>query len=230
MWSLSIEEVFYIGFPLVCLLLRKDGILAPLLALLALSQPFALKAIVGNPIWREKAYLPGMAAIATGVLAAIAAAHIKRNRKWLRMLLIAAGACGVFTDLAFEDNLFHWMGYWIIFLLTISAAALVLGFHLHARAVPGWSLPGTGWLQSYGRLSYEIYLTHAFVVLTVVRIFRMSHTGLRWGLLWFPPTILLAWALGWLVAKYYSAPCEQAMRRRLMSRPREQAPAAIAAN
>lgn len=230
LWSLSIEEVFYIGFPLVCLLLRKDWILAPMLAILALSQPFALRSIVGNDIWREKAYLPGMAAIATGVLAAIVAAHIKRDRKSLQITLIAAGACGVFADLGFEDYLFHWMGFWILFVLMISAASLVLGFHLQARAAREWRLPGTGWLQSCGRLSYEIYLTHSFVVLTVVRIFKASHAGDRWGVLWFAPIIILAWALGWLVARFYSVPCEQALRKRWMPRPREQAAAVIAAN
>jgi len=62
-----------------------------------------------------------------------------------------------------------------------------------------------------------------FVVLTVVRVFKMSHAGDRWGVLWFAPTILLAWALGWLVARFYSMPCEQMLRKRLMPRPREQA-------
>jgi peptidoglycan/LPS O-acetylase OafA/YrhL len=171
-----------------------------------------------------------MAAIATGVLAAIAAAHLKRDLKWLRIALIAAGACGVFADLGFEDYLFHWMGFWILFVLMISAAALILGFHLQARAVPGWSLIGTGWLQSFGRLSYEIYLTHMFVVLTIVRIFRMSHAGDRWGILWFAPTIFLVWVLGWLVARDYSIPCDQAMRKRLMPQTRAKATAVTAAN
>lgn len=216
LWSLSIEEVFYLGFPLVCLLLRKDWILAPALAVLALTQPFALRSIVSNPIWREKAYLPGMAGIAMGVLAAIVASHMTQNRRLLRIALMAVGACGVFADLGFEDQLYHWIGYWVIFLLTISAALLVLGFHLQARAVPGWALRGTGWMQSYGRLSYEIYLTHMFVILTVVRIWRISHAGLRWGVLWYAPAIALAWALGWLVAKYFSTPCEQALRQKLL--------------
>jgi peptidoglycan/LPS O-acetylase OafA/YrhL len=216
LWSLSIEEVFYLGFPLVCLLLRKDWILAPVLALLALSQAPALKSIVGNPIWREKAYLPGMAGIAAGVLAAIVAADLASNKRKLRIALLVFGACGVFADLGFEDNLFHWIGFWVLFLLTISAACLVLGFHLQTRAVPGWSLRGTGWLQSFGRLSYEIYLTHMFVVLAVVRIFKMSHAGIRWGVLWYLPAIGLAWVLGWLVAKYFSGPCERLLRQRLM--------------
>ena len=39
LWSLSIEEVFYLGFPLACLLVRRNAVLVPLLVLLALSLP-----------------------------------------------------------------------------------------------------------------------------------------------------------------------------------------------
>jgi peptidoglycan/LPS O-acetylase OafA/YrhL len=216
LWSLSIEEMFYLGFPLVCLLLRKDWILAPALALLALSQPMALASIVGNPIWKEKASLPGMAGIAMGVLAAIIAAHFQPKGRWSLIALQSFGVCGVFAVLGFESNLWHWIGHGAILLLTFSAACLVLGFHWQARTRPGWSLSGTSWLQSFGRLSYEIYLTHMFVILSVVRIFRISGTGIRWGVLWYPPALALAWVLGWLVAKYFSAPCERFLRRRLM--------------
>ena len=216
LWSLSIEEVFYLGFPLICLTLRKDWLLAPCLAVLALSQPFALAAITHNPIWREKAYLPGMAGIAAGVLAALAAARFHLRSRWPRIALQIGGACGVLAILGFEDNLFPFIRFGVILALTLSTAALVLGFQLQARAVPGWSVIGTGWLQSCGRLSYEIYLTHMFVVLSVVRIFELCHASLRWGLLWYAPTIVLAWALGWLVAKYFSMPCERALRRKLV--------------
>ena len=218
LWSLSIEEVFYLGFPLVCLLLRKDWILAPALALLALSQPMALASIVGNPIWKEKAYLPGMAGIAMGVLAALVAAHYRPKSRWPIFAFLAFGACGVFAVLGFEDNLWHWIGHGAILLLSFSAGCLVLGFHCHTRTQPASSLWGTGWLQSFGRLSYEIYLTHMFVVLSVVRLFKFSGAGIRWGVLWYPPTLVLAWVLGWLVAKYFSAPCERFLRQ-LLTRP-----------
>lgn len=217
LWSLSIEEIFYLGFPLVCLTLRKDWILAPLLAMLALSLPFTLAAIVNNPIWHEKAYLPGMAGIAMGVLAAIVAAHCTPKGRAARIVLQAFGACGLFAVLGFEDNLWHWIGHGAILLLTFSAGCLVLGFHWQARAVAGWRLRGTGWLQSYGRLSYEIYLTHMFIVLSVVRIWKMTNAGFRWGILWYLPAIALPWLLGWLVARYFSSPCERAIRRRWIS-------------
>jgi len=219
LWSLSIEEVFYLGFPIVCLLLRKDWILAPALALLALSQPMAFASIVGNPIWKEKAYLPGMGAIAVGVLGAIVAAHFTLKSRGLLMALQIFGACGVFAVLGFENLLWHWLGNGVILLLTFSAGCLVVGFHWQARMSPQWLLPGSAAFRSFGRLSYEIYLTHIFVVLTLVRIYKGSGTGIRWGILWYPPVFALAWVLGWLVARYFSVHCERALRQRLLSRP-----------
>jgi peptidoglycan/LPS O-acetylase OafA/YrhL len=55
-WSLSIEEVFYLAFPVACLLLGRTRLLAPALALLALSLPVTRAALSAgaNEIWMEK--------------------------------------------------------------------------------------------------------------------------------------------------------------------------------
>lgn len=216
LWSLSIEEVFYLAFPLVCLALRKDRILAPLLAALALTQAAALASIVGNPIWKEKAYLPGMAGIAMGVFTAILAAHVPLRSRLAMQTLEILGAVGIAALLLFEDRLWPYLGNGTMLLLTISAACLVFAFHAHALAAPGWRLPGTVWLQSLGRLSYEIYLTHMFVILAVVRLFKAMGAGVRWGILWYPPALALAWVVGWMVAKAYSTPAEKVLRKKLM--------------
>jgi peptidoglycan/LPS O-acetylase OafA/YrhL len=100
LWSSSIKEVFYIGFPLVCLTLgRSRWLLALSLSVLALSLPLTRAAIVGNEIWLEKAYLPGMAAIAIGVLAAMFAARFPVPRIWLAVLLCSIGLVGIGTVL-----------------------------------------------------------------------------------------------------------------------------------
>lgn len=213
LWSLSIEEVFYLGFPLLCLALPRKRILVPVLGLFALSLPASRAALAGNPIWQEKAYLPGMAGIAMGVLAALAAEAFKARPRWLIPLLRAVGLAGLVAVLCFEHWIWPRLGNGTLLLLTGASACLVLAFHWRAGEGGPRPLPGTGWLRSFGRLSYEIYLTHMFVVWPVVHAFRGSRAGLWWGFLWYLPAVAASWLLGWLVARYFSVPSESALRR-----------------
>jgi peptidoglycan/LPS O-acetylase OafA/YrhL len=210
LWSLSIEEVFYLAFPLVCLTFRKDRVLAPLVGVFALSLPIVHHAL--RDLWREKAYLPGMAGIATGVLGALIAQHWRPKRREALLALVVAGACGVLAILGFEMQLWPLLGESELLLHTFGTLCLLLAFHWQAQGGSAWKIPGTGWMQSFGRLSYEIYLTHMFVVMTLVRIYRSSGSPVWWGVLWYVPALLCTWALGWLVAKYFSMPVERWMR------------------
>jgi len=222
LWSLSVEEVFYIGFPLACLLLRREWLLAPVLAALAVWGPISLATIKHNPIWHEKAYWPGVGAIAVGVLTAMLAARWAPRTMLLPRALLAVGGCGVPGVMLFEAQIWPWLHEGTLLLLVVLTAVLILAFHWHAVLRPDWKIPGTAWLQSMGRMSYEIYLTHMFVVMTVVELYKHAGYGPQWGLLWYPPAIAGAWGLGWLVARYFSEPAEHAMRRRLM-KPRHEA-------
>lgn len=96
LWSLSIEEVFYVGFPIVCLLTRRTWVLAPMLVLLAISLPWTHAALAYNEIWQEKAYLPGMAAIATGVLGALIVQRWHRVPRSVAWTPGIAGALGLY--------------------------------------------------------------------------------------------------------------------------------------
>lgn len=219
LWSLSIEEVFYLGFPLLCLALPRKRILVPMLGLLALSLPASRAALAGNAIWQEKAYLPGMAGIAMGVLAALAAQAFRARPRWLIPLLRAVGLTGLVAVLCFERWVWPRLGNGTLLLLTGASACLVLAFHWRAGEDGPRPLPGTGWLRSFGRLSYEIYLTHMFVVWPVVHAFKGSRAGLWWGFLWYLPAVAASWLLGWLVARYFSVPSEHALRRWMASHP-----------
>jgi peptidoglycan/LPS O-acetylase OafA/YrhL len=217
LWSLSIEEVFYIGFPLICLLTRRAWVLVPLLIVLAASLPLSRAAVHGNEIWQEKAYLPGMAAIATGILGALIVAHAAMPRRVFTALLCGAGATGLTAVFFAGDILWPVLRDSYMLLLTLSVLCLVLGFYW--RELAGWrrALPGLGWLRACGRLSYEIYLTHMFVVYAAVRAFRAMGGDLHFGYLWYVPIVFLCWLLGWLVAKFISIPLDQRLRDVLMA-------------
>lgn len=214
LWSLSIEEVFYLAFPLVCLGLRRNRVLVPALAALALSLPASRAALAGNAIWQEKAYLPGMAAIATGVLAAWVVARCPLTSTWAKGFLGTAGAMGVGAVLCFEGGLWRLLGNGTLLVLTLSAAFLVVAFHAQGTDQGIASFRGTGWLRSFGRLSYEIYLTHMFVVWPVVHAFRAMGARPWLGILWYVPTVALSWGLGWILARYFSVPAERIFRKR----------------
>ncbi|GAA0723821.1 acyltransferase [Dokdonella soli] len=215
LWSLSIEEVFYLGFPLLCLALRSERLLIGTLVLLALSLPATRAVLENNEIWQEKAYLPGMAAIATGVIAALIATRWRPPHPWIAPVLLAIGSVGLTAVLFVEGLLWPWLGNGVMLLLTFSAACLVIGMEWRETEDPSRGIPGTGWLRSLGRLSYEVYLTHMFVVFAVVGWFRASGGDLYYGFLWYVPAVLLSWALGALIAHAYSIPCDRWLRRRL---------------
>jgi peptidoglycan/LPS O-acetylase OafA/YrhL len=210
LWSLSIEELFYLAFPLVCRVLRPTWVLAVALAALALSLPLTRGALDGNEIWQEKAYLPGMAAIATGILAAIAVPRVEgivTRQPWAARALVLVGALGLGSVLLVEDALWNLLGQGTMLVLTFATALLVVGLHLIAATRPeGRPLPGLGWLRASGRLTYEIYLTHMFVVLAVVRLVQGR------GLVAYALALPLTFALGWLVARYLSLPAERRLR------------------
>jgi peptidoglycan/LPS O-acetylase OafA/YrhL len=216
LWSLSIEEVFYLGFPLACLLVRRTWVLASMLIVLALSLPWAHAALVDNEVWQEKAYLPGMAAIATGVLGALLAWRWRPQQRWVMRALIEAGCLGLAAIYLIEPWLWPTLRDGCLLMLTVSVMCLLLGLHWRQGigALRPWR--GLDWLRSFGRLSYEIYLSHMFVVTALVQLFRASGGDMTWGVLWYLPAVQLCWLLGAGVARFISLPCERWLRERLV--------------
>ena len=219
LWSLSIEEVFYIGFPIVCLLLRRERLLIVILATIAISLPWTrAAALATNEIWHEKAYLPGMAAIAAGILAALAAARFRPPRRFWVNFLIVAGSLGIASVLFADDILWKALHEGVLLVLMLSTVCLLLAFSA-ARQGSDSTFPGLGWLRAFGRLSYETYLTHMFVVFAVTQAFHLTGANERLGILWYPPAFALCWLLAKGIDKTFSTPCNLALRKRLI-RPR----------
>ena len=218
LWSLSIEEVFYLGFPLACLLLGRTRLLVPALAMLALSIPIVRAAIQHDEIWSEENTLQGMAAIATGVLAALLVARRPTARASTARWTMALGVVGLLAVYFAGTELWQSLRFEYMLVLTFSAAALVIASRWRAGVGARPPMPAFGWLRSFGRLSYEIYLTHMFVVWLVVDRFDAAGGDLRLGAAWYPPILAGAWALGWIVARFICVPLERPLLRASASR------------
>ena len=94
---------------------------------------------------------------------------------------------------------------------------LALGtcFLIAAAAQSRWRRPLIGVpLQRLGQRSYEIYLTHMFVVFVLFRLFVAAGKPLGAVPLLFVAVILVAGALGEWVARGFSEPMNRRLRRR----------------
>jgi peptidoglycan/LPS O-acetylase OafA/YrhL len=218
MWSLSIEEMFYLFFPLACVLLarrrrRMPVFVALLLAFVAMG-PFARTVWGGNGIWQGTSYLGGMSGIALGCLTALVMDWLQRaNPKWMSGKLLLgiqiAGAAAILLIVIWPP--WHWMHMLgrsgtDDTALGVGTCLVMLGSVLRGRAGRAWTAP----IRWFGRHSYEIYLTHEFVVVWVTQLYVKVHRGSP--LAWIAAEVVLAAALGALVARWFSEPLNRRLR------------------
>ena len=212
LWSLSVEEMFYLGFPLLCRLLGGERLLTGLLLGLALLGPVARTLFSqDNELWQEYSYLGGMDAIAWGCLAARLSFGTALSPRALQIL----GTLGTLI---------------LIFIFGFSMAGSALGLGRSgtrftvlslgtcmiavAASQSSWRSPRVvAPVLLMGQRSYEIYLTHMFVVFALFNLFVYGGRSLGTVPFLFITTIFCATVLGDLVARFYSEPMNWLLRR-----------------
>jgi peptidoglycan/LPS O-acetylase OafA/YrhL len=108
-----------------------------------------------------------MAAIAWGVLAALLARRWRPARRDARALALFGAFC-ILMVLGWGDLVHRHLFKSGMYGLVLGAGLMLLAFHAHPPA-PRASLR---WLARMGSLSYELYLSHMFVVLAAVELYR----------------------------------------------------------
>ncbi len=215
LWSLSVEEVFYLSFPIACLLLKRPAFLVTFWSVF----------IVVGPIWRALhqddeaqflyAYLASFDGIAIGCCTAVLASHVALQGRWTAPAgALVALAMAVFY-LALPIGVTNVYG--------VTLMALGTGFLLllaHNRKADSLidrtrMSPVLAW---FGRLSYELYLFHLVVLGLIRSAYPMQSVAgnEKLGLLavYLPCCALLAAIVG----RAYSAPMHRAIRASLGAR------------
>ena len=130
----------------------------------------------------------------------------------LRLLAIAGGVLLVFC-LAFSRTAYVWLPERTgLYMSVVGIAASML---IAVAAQTGWRSPRVFRpLLMAGRRSYEIYLTHMFVVIAMAAGFVAVGKAMWAVPLFFVAVILLSGLLGEAVARFYSEPANRWLRGR----------------
>lgn len=213
LWSLSVEEMFYLFFPPVCWLLGRGKWLVVLLLVFVALGPFGRTLLAhGNEVWQEYSYLGGMDAIALGCLTAIASSRIRITRGVIQVLG-SLGAALVLFILGFSNQAEAWgLGHSGLDMTILAIGSCMV---IAAAAQTGWRSPRAVFpLITLGRRSYEVYLTHMFVVFALFGLFKSAGQSLGAVPMLFISVILISGLLGELTARCYSEPMNRLIRQR----------------
>jgi len=213
LWSLSVEEMFYLFFPLVARFFSLRNFFPPILLCFVALGPFARTIFArGNEIWAEQSYLGGMDAIALGCLTALLVCRVHFSRSALRAIAVA-GATLILSIL---------VGLRLTYVpliaksgLDMTVIALGTCMVMIAAAQTQWKGPRLlAPLLRLGQCSYEVYLTHMFVVFAFFAIF-VKYGNPMWSIpLLFVATVVVAAAAGDIVARFFSEPLNRILRER----------------
>jgi peptidoglycan/LPS O-acetylase OafA/YrhL len=219
LWSLSIEEMFYLFFPLACLviggkkLFGRSIVFPALLCVFVILGPFGRTLFAhGNEIAEDYSYLGGMEGICWGCLTALVVSS--RRFSWRATWSLAiAGTVIVSTSLIFSWQAYRgWLGKTG---LNFTLLAVGTCMFIAATAQTEWRSPRVlAPLVRMGRYSYEIYLTHMFIVFSCFDLFVRTGKPMGGVPVLFAFAILLAGLLGAGVANLYSEPANRFLRSR----------------
>ena len=200
LWSLAIEEQFYLAWPLVLMFFKRlpRWLFPALLVLLLSSLGYSLSLVFkGNfeydfysPLSRSWELLLG-ASLAFGVSRQAAIPTPRRNMAgWVGLVFIFISAC-------FLDKNMPFPGYWALPPTVGAALILFAGMQSNLNRVLLASRP----LVAIGLISYPLYLWH-WPLLSFARILESQTPGL--GLRLF--LVLSSFVLAWVTYRFVEKP------------------------
>jgi peptidoglycan/LPS O-acetylase OafA/YrhL len=205
-WSLSVEEVFYLAFPIACVwLVRSRFIVALCIAAIALG-PLYRSMHLDNEIFYLYAYPACFDAIAFGCLAALLYSELVIGKLVATPIRLSA-AVGLGWSYFAGINGHEVFGFTLVALC--SAGLLINAFD--GGGLRRWNLPGRimCWL---GRHSYELYLFHIIVLGLLRAAIPKTMLPYAYKLPLFIAFLILSGLIAGLVARYFADPVNRRLR------------------
>ncbi len=212
LWSLSVEEVFYIAFPILCVFLgRGKGFILFLLAIICYAPYFrSLHFGEENGAYLYH-YFSSFDGIAIGCLTALIAQNFKINLQSTKVFvpIISVLMIVLYLYAPIKD-----VSTWGVSVFAVLSAMLIFCFTQHPQAEASSLLSKI--MVWIGQRSYEMYLFH-LIVLGLMKVFYFPKETLPTEKLMLLPIYFIAvFMLSWAIEKYYSTPLNLKIRQTLI--------------
>ena len=214
LWSLSVEEVFYLVFPILCVVLgRGKGFIIFLLAIIIYAPYFRSLHFSEESGAYLYHYFSSFDGIAIGCLTALMTQRMSQKIQVSRIVvpIIVVLMVTVYLYAPIKE-----VSTWGISLFALLSAMLIFCFaqnpHTESRSILS---KGIAWI---GQRSYEMYLFH-LIILGLFKVFYFPKETLASEKLMLLPIYFIAvFVLSWAIEKYYSTPMNAKIRNWLIKR------------
>jgi len=205
-WSLSVEEVFYLVFPLAAVVLGRTRFFIALCLLVVVAGPVYRSVHADNELYFMYGYLACFDAIALGCITALLKPAMGLSRTVARAVTLVAASALVAVYLIGIDG-HEAFGFSAI---AVATSLLLLTAPDRAESRPVRPLAPLRWM---GRHSYELYLFH-IIVLAGMRDL-VPRDGLAYAAkpLWLALFVALSCAVAAAVSRWFSEPLNHALRQ-----------------
>ena len=210
LWSLSVEEVFYLAFPLLCWGLgRGKGLILFLLAVICYAPYFRWLHFGEESGAYLYHYFSSFDGIAMGCLTAIYAQHFKGAIHNQKMIITVT----VFLMMVlYLYAPIKEVSTWGISVFALFTALLIFCFAQEPKAEPiSYTAKSLVW---FGQRSYEMYLFHLIILGLIKVVYLPKETVSVEKLMLLPIYFIAVFILSWLIEKYYSTPLNVKIRKR----------------
>lgn len=212
LWSLSVEEMFYLAFPLLCMALgRSKGFVLFLVAIICYAPYFRALHFGEESGAYLYHYFASFDGIAMGCLTALMVQNFKIN---LRMTqLIVPVVLGLMFALYFYAPIKE-VSTWGISVFAMLTAILMYCFAQNPQAESRSIVSNA--MVWMGQRSYEMYLFH-LIILGLFKVFYLPKETLPIEkLMLLPIYFILVFMLSWAIEKYYSTPLNRVIRQKFI--------------